>query len=438
MNKKLNREIWSLTWPNALSNITIPLLGMADTLIAGLAGGDIMIGGVMVGTTIFNFIYMNCSFLRMGTTGLTAQSYGASDYTRSRQILIQALSIGLVIATIMLLFQSPIIRLSILAMGGSDNIMACVYEYVKIRIWALPAAIPLFAFNGWFVGMQDAKSPLYISVIANIINISLSAVFALHMNMGIAGIALGTVIAQYISLFIFIYLTYIKGIFNLHFTRQELALTLGRKSIGSFFRINSDVFLRNLCITTAYTIFTRVSANLSDSILASNALLMQLFTLYSYIFDGCAYAGETLTGRFIGSKDIKNYQSVCRSLFVWGFAISVFYVMTYAVAWRDILSLFKSSTEVINNAGDNILYIVAIPLLGCTPYMIDGIMFGSTNVRPLLYSSAISLAVFIICLYCFVPYYGNDGLWISFIIFTTMRGVLLIKPLIKLYKAPFK
>lgn len=428
----INKSILSLSVPNTLSNITVPLLGITDIAIAGRVGGDVMIGAVSVGTAIFNFIYMNCAFLRMGTTGLTAQAYGAGNRHEAHETLMRALMVAVAIAAVMLVMKVPIARLAVDIMGGSAEVMELVAKYTSVRLFAIAAALPLFAFNGWFFGMQDSKTPLYISVFTNVVNIAASLILTIKLDMGIVGIALGTVIAQYASLLLAIGIyvrSYMKDV------RLEIP-SLTDSSMGAFFSINRDVFLRNFCMALTYTAFTQIAAGISDTALATNALLMQLFTLYSYMSDGVAFAAESLSGRFIGERSVGRFREACRAFFKWAFVISLCYVGVYLAFWRPILSIFAPSDEVMGYASSYVMFIIAVPLVGFAPFIMDGIMFGSTCIKPLRNSVFGATVGYIVAAVAFVPNMGNTGLWIAFIVFMSLRGILLIPAMRKLYREP--
>ncbi len=436
MNRSIHRQIFSIAAPNALSNITIPLLGMADIAIAGHAGGDSMIGAVAVGTSIFNFIYMNCIFLRMGTTGLTAQAYGAGDMTESKKILFRATTVAIVLAMVIILLRKPLTSASVFIMGGSDNLMHLTSEYVMMRFLALPASLPLFAFNGWFVGMQDAKTPLFISIFTNIVNIGASYWLTLGQGLGISGIALGTVIAQYTSLILALVVYQVK--YSKICSRIALRDSLDSNSLKKFLCINRDVFLRSFSVTLAYTIFTRVSANISDEILAIDTLLMQLFTLYSYLFDGVGYAAEALSGKYIGMRDHDGFRTSVKALMIWAICVSTFFILLFAVMGNQIMTIFEPSGNIALAASKYLIYITIIPIAGFAPYLFDGILLGATHVKPLRNTVFIATIVFIISLAIMVPSWGNDGLWISFVIFTSMRGILLIPTMKAIYENGIK
>ena len=288
----MNRKILSLAIPNIVSNITIPLLGMVDMAIVGHLGDDALIGGIGIGTSVFNFIYWNFAFLRMGTSGLTAQSYGARNFPEITAVLVRALSVSLLAAVLLILFREPVGRLAFRMMDGTPHTMGYAAEYFYARIWAAPATVSLFAFQGWFIGMQNSRFPMYISIAINLVNILCCLWFALGLGWGITGVAWGTVVAQYTGLLLSValWLRYYRRFGRYVDLRDSLRL----RPMTAFFRINGDIFLRTACIVIVYTFFTAASSGMGDTLLAVNMLLMQLFTLFSYLMDGFAYAGEAL------------------------------------------------------------------------------------------------------------------------------------------------
>lgn len=296
----MNRRILRLAIPNIISNITIPLLGMVDTAIAGRLGdGAAAIGAIGIGTTIFNMIYWTCGFLRMGTSGITAQAYGARNLRECTDILVRSMSVAIVLALLLVLLRNPVGRFSLGLMQGSEGARALAAEYFFARIWAAPASISLFAIHGWFIGMQNSKTPMVVSIISNVVNVVFSALFVFRFDMGIAGVAWGTVVAQYTGVAV-------SWIFwGVYYGRlakyADLRRSIRLKPMTQFFHINKDIFLRTLCLVTAYTFFTAASSRFGDTVLATNTLLMQLFTLFSYMSDGFAYAAESLAGKYIGA-----------------------------------------------------------------------------------------------------------------------------------------
>lgn len=430
-----NRLILNLAIPNIISNITIPLLGMADVAIAGYIGGDSAIGAISIGSTLFNFIYWNCAFLRMGCSGLTAQAYGANNWRECTNLLIRSITLSIILSTFLLILKNPITSLSIALIDCSSQLEPMVREYLLTRFWAVPASISLFSIHGWFIGMQDSRSPMWIAIISNIVNILFSLYFAKYLGYGIKGIAMGTVIAQYASLLLSLLIFYFK--YSKQCERTTLKESLSRKRMINFFNINNDIFIRTLIITMAYTLFTIKSTQFGETILATNTLLMQLFTLFSYMSDGFAFAAESLSGRFIGENKQSQLQSTIKSLLIWAGLIATLFILCYILFGESILQLFNPSQEVLLCAQRYIYWVISIPLAGFLPFMIDGIMLGATQTKILRNSVAISFIVYIILLYSLIPMIGNNAIWLAFLTFILLRGILLISPLKKLvYKQP--
>lgn len=421
----LTREIWRLTIPNIVSNITVPLLGMADMAIAGRLGNSAaMIGALAIGTTIFNFIYWNCSFLRMGTSGLTAQAFGARHFDECANTLVRSVLMALAMAALLLIFQIPIGRAAIRIMNGDE----LVARYFFARIWAVPAAISLFAINGWFIGMQNSATPMIIAIIQNVINIIFSIWFAFGLDMGLEGIAWGTVVSQYggVAIAAIAIIARYRNIVRLANLRQSLRM----EALKRFFGVNRDIFLRSFCLVLAYTFFTAAAARMDNPvILAVNALLMQLFTLYSYMSDGVAYAAESMTGRFVGARDARSLHQTIIRMFRIALAFASAYVIIYAFGWSGLLHLFvdagSADAPMIMSAAEKYrIWVIISPLAGFAPFLLDGIMIGATLTRVLRNSMFGALAIYFATYYLLRGWLGNDALWLAFILFMVARGVL--------------
>lgn len=418
-----DRAILRLAVPNVISNISVPLLGMADTVIAGRLGDDANIAALSIGTTIFNFIYWNCAFLRMGTSGITAQAYGAKNHNECANMLIRSVWVAIIIALLLLVFQQPIGQFSVAMMQGSEKVQALVTEYIFVRIWAVPASILLLAIQGWYIGMQDARTPMYIAIFSNIINILFSLWFVFGIGMGIEGVAWGTVVAQYCGLLMAAIFWIIK--YRGYVVYFNIRSSLKLEPMIHFLHINKDIFLRTLCVVIAYTFFTAASARFGDVILTTNALLMQLFTLFSYMADGFAYSAEALSGRFVGERNAEALKRFIGRLMGWTLIIAVLFVGTYLIGWKKILMIFSPSKEVIECAGEYIGWVIAVPLVGSIPFMIDGIMIGATRTKILRNTVFISTILYLGSFYALSPWLGNTALWIAFLVFISSRGILL-------------
>lgn len=418
----MNRKILALALPNIISNITVPLLGLVDIAIVGHLGDDSLIGGIAIGTAVFNFIYWNFAFLRMGASGCTAQAYGARNFTEIASVFVRALILALAAALLLVVFRRPVGHAVFLLMDGTPHTMSYAADYFYARIWAAPATISMFAFHGWYIGMQNSRFPMYISIGVNVVNLIFCLWFALGLGWGIVGVAWGTVVAQYSGLVLSIILW---GVYYRRFLRYiRIRECLKLDALLAFFKINRDIFLRTACIVVVYTFFTSASSGMGDTMLAVNTLLMQLFTLFSYLMDGFAYAGESLAGRYTGAHNVQALNRCVRLLLVWGGVVAVLYTGIYTFGWKAVLSLFTESPEILSEAGDYVGWLIVIPLVAFIPFTIDGILIGATRTAVMRDSVFLSTALFFAVYYGFRSVIGNNALWAAFLLFLIARGIL--------------
>jgi MATE family multidrug resistance protein len=383
---KLNREILRLALPSILANITVPLVGMVDMAVAGhLPGGSsaAFIGGITIGTMLFDLLYWNFGFLRVGTGGLTAQAFGRRQKEIPGQagddeigsILQRALKIALLSGMAMIALQWVIVQLAFLLVDCSPEVRQLASRYFYIRIWAAPATLSLFAFKGWFIGLQDTVRPMTADLLVNGINIAAS--IGLSLVLGFPGIALGTVLAQW-SGFAYCLLA----------ARRRYGFTAGAKTPqnapgGSFFRLNRDLFLRSLGMIAVYIGFTIISARYGDTLLAVSAILMKLLMFFSYFSDGFAYAGEALTGRFIGEGSREGVRATVRGTFLWGLGVAALFMLVYGAGGVPILHLMTDDASVVEAGREFLPWLLLMPLIGCPAFIWDGIFIGATASKDL-------------------------------------------------------
>lgn len=416
----MNRKILQLAIPSIVSNITVPLLGLVDVAIVGHLGSASYIGAIAVGGMLFNMIYWIFGFLRMGTSGMTAQAYGKRDLTEVVRTLLRAVGVGLLISLGLWILQSPILRGAFVLIDATEEMKRWASLYFNICIWGAPAVLGLYGFAGWFVGMQNSRFPMFIAITQNIVNIAASLCFVFVLGMKVEGVALGTLIAQYAGLFMAfaLWLKY-YGRLKAYIDWDGL---WGGEAMRRFFSVNSDIFFRTLCLVAVTTFFTSTGARQGDVILAVNTLLMQLFTLFSYIMDGFAYAGEALAGRFIGAKNDVGLRRCIRLLFLWGIGLSLSFTILYAFLGRDFLGLLTNDTSVIEASGDYFYWVLAIPLCGFSAFLWNGIFIGATATRQMLCSMLVASATFFIIYYLFYQSMGNHALWMAFLGYLSLRG----------------
>ena len=373
----LNREILRLAIPSIFANITVPLVGMVDMAVAGHLEGTsaaALIGGITIGAMLFDLLYWNFGFLRVGTGGLTAQAYGRGDETGS--ILQRALRIAVLSGLTLIALQWVVIQLAFLFIDCSPEVQKLATQYFYIRIWAAPATLSLFAFKGWFIGMQDTVRPMTADLLVNGINIGASIV--LGMLMGFPGIALGTFLAQWSGFF-----------YSLIAARRRYGVKLTKKISGQagleprFFALNRDLFLRSIGMIAVYIGFTVISARYGDVMLAVSAILMKLLMFFSYFTDGFAYAGEALTGKFIGEGSEEGVRSTVRQTFLWGMAMAGLFMLAYGAGGTPILRLMTEDTVVVDAGRQFLPWLLLMPLIGCPAFVWDGIFIGATASKDL-------------------------------------------------------
>lgn len=421
--KIMDRNILRLAIPNIISNITVPLLGMVDLAVVGHLDTEDYIGAIAVATTIFNFIYWNFSFLRMGTSGFTAQAFGAKNIQEQANSLLRSLVIALVAGLAIVALQSLILRLGFFFFDAGTSVKQHAGEYFHIYIYAAPAILGMYTFNGWFVGMQDAKTPMFIAIGINIINIGLCLFFVYVLNMKIEGVALASLCAQYSGLLAALLIWFKK------YGKVKEYIKFGElKDIAAFkvfFKVNSDIFIRTLALVAVTTFFVSVSTDQGDDILAVNALLMQLFILFSYFMDGFAYAAEALTGRYVGGKRKDRLKTLIRHLFKWGGIIVILFTLTYVFLFEQILGILTDKQNIIALAKDFHVWVLLIPVCSFSAFLWDGIFVGATASRQMRNSMLTAVSVYF-CLYFITFFYGffsNNILWLMFIIYLSIRGI---------------
>ena len=418
----MDKKILHLAIPNIISNITVPLLGMVDMFIVGHLSSELYIGAIALGTMIFNFIYWNFGFLRMGTSGFTAQAYGAKDKQEIINILLRSLSVAFAAGLLIVVLQYLILNSAFYFIDSSEATKAFATTYFYIYVWAAPAVLGMYALTGWFVGMQDSKTPMYIAIAVNIINITLSLLFVFVLKMELRGVALGSAIAQYSGLI----LTLIIWNWKYRKLRKYISLVFIRNlsDFVPFFKVNSDIFLRTLALVAVTTFFTSASAKMGDTLLAVNSLMMQLFILFSYMMDGFAYAAEALTGRYVGERNYKSLKLLIRRLFIWGFGMMVFFTVMYGLFADNILHLLTDKDNIVSAARDYHIWVLLIPLAGFSAFLWDGIFVGMTESGQMRNSMFVATASFFIIYFAFRSSLGNSALWLAFIIYLSMRGIM--------------
>ena len=427
----MHKEILSLAIPSIVTNITVPLLGLVDVAIVGHMGDASYIGAIAVGSMMMNVICWLFGFLRMGTSGMTSQAYGRGDSKEAATILFQAIALGAAIGILFVLFQPLLLRLFLFFMRPSDEIRAFASVYFHVCVFGLPAALVMYGLTGWFIGMQDTRTPMTVSIFQNIVNIMTSLLLVYVFGMKVEGVALGTLTAQYSGLLLALYILRRKYASHYQLLFSQFTLKPGvyssfsyKHTLNRFFRVNRDIFLRTLFLVAVNAAFTSVGSRQGDVILAVNTLLFQFFTLYSYIMDGFAYAGEAICGKYYGAGNAPSFHACIRRLFAWGVIMTVVYTAAYYFGANDILHVLSNEQTVIEASEPYLLWVALIPVAGMGAFIWDGVFIDITDSRGMLLSCFVAAIVFAIILSLFFTTMGNHALWLALLSYLLARGVM--------------
>ena len=419
-----NKQILQLAVPSIISNITVPLLGLVDVAIVGHIGDASYIGAIAVGSMLFNVIYWLFGFLRMGTSGMTSQALGRRDFAEMMRLLVRSLSVGVGIGLLFFIFQQLVIGCGLWAMSPEKGVLDLARRYCNVCIWGAPAVLGLYGFTGWYIGMQNTRIPMVVSLTQNVVNILASLVLVFGFHLTVEGVALGTVIAQWWGFLMAVILMRIHYGRLMRYDYQSGVYDL--KSLKRFFLLNRDIFLRTFCLVAVNLFFTAAGSRENTLVLAVNTLLMTLFTIFSYFMDGFAYAAEALSGKYYGAGNRQAFHEVVGRVFAFGGIVAVVFTLLYIVGGENFLSLLTSDKRVIEASGEYFWWAVLIPLSGMMAFVFDGIFVGITRSKSMLASTAIASATFFILFFALHGWMGNHALWLAFIIYLLLRGLVLL------------
>ncbi len=419
--KTIDRQILSIAIPAIVTNITTPLLGLMDVAITGHLGRAEYIAAIAVGGNIFNMLYWIFSFLRSGTSGITANAFGASSVTFIYATLYRALLVAMMVGGLIIVCHGPVVDIFIKWMDVTGDTATFTARYFNILVYGAPAFLATYAMSGWMIGMQDSRGAMWLSLFINLLNIVASVSLVIGLHLKIEGVAIGTLTAQWGGALFGFWLIISR------FRLQPVSLSkiFEKNRLLQFFKVSRDLFFRTICLVGVTLWFTRVGASQGTLVLAANTLLMQFFMFFSYFTDGFAYAGEALCGRFAGSRDYENLRRVGRRLMLWGLAVAFVFTIIYGTGGNLLLSLLSNEHDVLVGAGEYLVWVIILPLCGFAAFVYDGIFVGVTSTGHLLISMLISAAVFFLSYILLFPWLGNHGLWIAFLLYLIARGIYL-------------
>jgi MATE family multidrug resistance protein len=418
-----HRRTWRIALPVIVTNVSVPILGIVDTAVVGRLPGPEFVGAVAVGALIFSLLYQGCNFLRMGTTGLTAQSFGARDGKEVRTWLARAALLSAAIGAAMVVLQWPIFELSALIVGPSDNVLPLSGEYFYIRIWSAPAALVNFALLGWFFGVQNTRAALITQVYMNGVNAVLDIWFVLGLGWGVAGVAWATVIGESTAVLLGLFLA------GRHLSRMggrfEWALILQAAPLKRMLSVNRDIFIRSTCLQVVFVILTSIGARMGDTILAANAILLHLLVLTAYALDGFSTAASALAGEAMGARDRDRFISAIRVTSIWAFVFAVAASGLTIIFGGSVIDMLTISDDVRTTAREFLVWSILLPLVSVWSFQLDGIFIGCTWAREMRNAMIASLLIYLVFIVLLVPPFGNHGLWGAFMILMAARAVTL-------------
>ena len=425
-----NREILRLAIPSILANITIPLVGIVDTAIVGHLSNAAAIGGIAIGTMLFDLLYWNFGFLRVGTSGLTAQAYGAGRSDECRKILMQSLTVAGMATLLVWAIQWLFVTAVLAVVPCSAEVASVARSYFFVRIWAAPATLSLMAFKGWFIGMQDTKSPMAVDILVNGVNMLASYVLAVYTPLGVVGVAWGTLIAQYSGLVLAGMILFIRYPCIPVFRYQEWIAAMKGPGVKQMMVLNGNLFIRSLCFMVVYVGFTSLASRYGDTELAVSSILMKLFMFFSYFVDGFAYAGEALVGKAFGriqESGIRNQElnDVVRSLFHWSIGVGVLFTILYAATGKANIALMTDDAVVLEASTRYIGWLIAMPIVSALAFMWDGVYVGATAGTQIRNAMIWAAVAFVVAYAATYHICGAQALYIAYFAHLAARVVYL-------------
>ncbi|EYD75476.1 DNA-damage-inducible protein F [Rubellimicrobium mesophilum DSM 19309] len=417
-----HRRVLRIALPIVLSNATVPLLGAVDTAVVGQLGLAAPIGAVGIGAVVLSSIYWVFGFLRMGTTGLTAQAQGAGDRAEVAALLARALLIGIGGGLLLVLVQGALFALAFRVSPASDEVEALARQYMAIRIWSAPAAIAVYGINGWLIGQERTRSVLVLQLCTNLLNILLAIGFVLGLGWGVPGVATATALAEASGLLLGLWLC--RDAFR-GTAWKDAARVLDPNRLGNMARVNADILIRTVLLLSIFVSFQFWGAGMGDVTLAANQVLMQFVNIAAFALDGFAFATEALVGQAFGAGRIGELRQGIRVATIWGLGMGLLLGLAYLAAGPAIVALMTTSPEVRDEAARFLPWIVAVPLVGLPSWMLDGIFVGATRSRDMRNMTVVAVALYFATAWPLTAAFGNHGLWAALTLSWMLRAVTL-------------
>ena len=399
------------------------MVGAVDTAVVGHLPGPESIGAVALGALIFSFLFWGFGFLKMGTTGFIAQAYGANDEPTLLDTLSRVILLALGLGVISILLSYPLIQFALYLLDGTPAVESLTAEYAYIRIWSAPATLCTYVFTGVFIGMHNTRRVLIILLVLNISNILLDLLFVIGFKMGVEGVALATLIAEYLAAACGFFM--LRDSIKKALQRFNWKIILERTALIRLMSANSDIFIRTLCLVFSLSYFTALSTGMGEIVLAANAILLHLQSIMAYALDGFAHAAEALTGSAYGARKKSTYQRSVKMTTLWAFGFSVLISAIYLIFGEMILGLFTNIDEVLSTAKTYLPWMIIAPIVSIWSFQLDGIFIGASFTKEMRNAMLVSMLIYLALLQWLVPQWGNHGLFLSLSLFMLIRALTL-------------
>ncbi len=417
-----HRDVWRIAGPALIANSSGPMVAIVDTWAIGHLPDPVLLGAIALAGFVFSYIYWAFGFLRMSTTGLVAQAYGGDDHTRIDLIILRSLLLGLFIGLAILILQIPVIKLAFAVFAPGTKLAGHVQQYIDIRIWAVPVVLMRVAIVGFLIGTQRARTALVLELILNVTNAGLNLLFVVVLGWEVAGVATGSLIAEYLA-----GLAAIALLFSLRGQSLLRHLSDARFWVLNAFKrllvVNAYLFIRTLFLLGAFALVYRTSTQLGEITLAANYVLLTFTTLIALGLDAVAYAAEAHVGDAVGKQSSKRLQQFVRVTFFWALLMSVGYALVFGFWGNSIIAMLTDQIPVRTEAAEQLLLFALLPVIAVWSYQWDGIFIGATRSADMMWTMIIAFVVFVVLLYWLTADYGNRGLWMAFLVFFAMRGI---------------
>jgi len=417
-----HKRVLGVAIPIVMANATIPILGAVDTAVVGQLGLAVPIGAVGIGAIIITAIYWLFGFLRMGTTGLTAQAIGSGDKSETSALLVRGIIIGVVAGLILIMTQVPLFLGALQLSPASIEVEDLAQKYLQIRVYSAPAAIALFGITGWLIAKEKTRAVLLLQLVLNGINIILDLVFVLKLGWGVEGVAIATLIAEWSGLLFGLWLVR-EGFNNSYW--KNWAQIFDRLRLVQMAKVNGDIMIRSILLEIGFVSFLFLGSSFNDTTLAANQILIQFLSITVHALDGFAFAAEALVGQALGSKNRALFRRAVVMTSQWGLGTVILMALAFFVFGNSIINIMTTAQDVRIVSYEYLPWMVVAPLVGVTAWMLDGIFIGATRTADMRNMMFISFCVYLIALAILLPIYGNHGLWASLIIFSIARGTTL-------------